>query len=151
MKKYRIDLPAKAVENLELEKNTSLVLMVDNKTLTIRPSRTVEMLPQIMMRWYLIPAVLAAVIFFCLSWANHHWVISLTGNWSIGFASLYLGTWRRGFCDRVYQTKKTSQRASDGAALAKSADAAGCFWNDFGDFDHDCFLARGENVCGGQL
>lgn len=92
MKKYRIDLPAKAVENLELEKNTSLVLMVDNKTLTIRPSRTVEMLPQIMMRWYLIPAVLAAVIFFCLSWANHHWVISLTGNWSIGFASLYLGT-----------------------------------------------------------
>ncbi|WP_347980336.1 ABC transporter permease [Limosilactobacillus allomucosae] len=92
MKKYRIDLPAKAVENLELEKNTSLVLMVDNKTLTIRPSRTVEMLPQIMMRWYLIPAVLAAVIFFCLSWANHHWVISLTGNWSIGFAALYLGT-----------------------------------------------------------
>ncbi|WP_270372042.1 ABC transporter permease [Limosilactobacillus mucosae] len=92
MKKYRIDLPAKAVENLELEKNTPLVLMVDNKTLTIRPSRTVEMLPQIMMRWYLIPAVLAAVIFFCLSWANHHWVISLTGNWSIGFASLYLGT-----------------------------------------------------------
>ena len=92
MKKYRIDLPAKAVENLELEKNTSLVLMVDNKTLTIRPSRTVEMLPQIMMRWYLIPAVLAAVIFFCLSWSNHHWVISLTGNWSIGFASLYLGT-----------------------------------------------------------
>lgn len=92
MKKYRIDLPAKAVENLELEKNTSLVLMVDNKTLTIRPSRTVEMLPQIMMRWYLIPAVLAAVIFFCLSWANHHWVISLTGNWSIGFVSLYLGT-----------------------------------------------------------
>lgn len=92
MKKYRIDLPAKAVENLELEKNTSLVLMVDNKTLTIRPSRTVEMLPQIMMRWYLIPTVLAAVIFFCLSWANHHWVISLTGNWSIGFASLYLGT-----------------------------------------------------------
>lgn len=92
MKKYRIDLPAKAVENLELEKNTSLVLMVDNKTLTIRPSRTVEMLPQIMMRWYLIPAVLAAVIFFCLSWFNHHWVISLTGNWSIGFASLYLGT-----------------------------------------------------------
>lgn len=92
MKKYRIDLPAKAVENLELEKNTSLVLMVDNKTLTIRPSRTVEMLPQIMMRWYLIPAVLAAVIFFCLSWANYHWVISLTGNWSIGFASLYLGT-----------------------------------------------------------
>ena len=92
MKKYRIDLPAKAVENLELEKNTSLVLMVDNKTLTIRPSRTVEMLPQIMMRWYLIPAVLAAVIFFCLSWVNHHWVISLTGNWSIGFASLYLGT-----------------------------------------------------------
>lgn len=79
MKKYRIDLPAKAVENLELEKNTSLVLMVDNKTLTIRPSRTVEMLPQIMMRWYLIPAVLAAVIFFCLSWSNHHWVISLTG------------------------------------------------------------------------
>ena len=66
--------------------------MVDNKTLTIRPSRTVEMLPQIMMRWYLIPAVLAAVIFFCLSWSNHHWVISLTGNWSIGFASLYLGT-----------------------------------------------------------
>ena len=57
MKKYRIDLPAKAVENLELEKNTSLVLMVDNKTLTIRPSRTVEMLPQIMMRWYLIPAL----------------------------------------------------------------------------------------------
>ena len=53
MKKYRIDLPAKAVENLELEKNTSLVLMVDNKTLTIRPSRTVEMLPQIMMRCYL--------------------------------------------------------------------------------------------------
>lgn len=92
MKKYRIDLPAKAVENLELEKNTPLVLMVDNKTLTIRPSRTVEMLPQIMMRWYLIPAVLAAVIFFCLSWANHHWVISLTGNRSIGFASLYLGT-----------------------------------------------------------
>ncbi|MEO5288862.1 ABC transporter permease [Limosilactobacillus allomucosae] len=92
MKKYRIDLPAKAVENLEVEKNTSLVLMVDNKTLTIRPSRTVEMLPQIMMRWYLIPAVLAAVIFFCLSWANHHWVISLTGNWSIGFAALYLGT-----------------------------------------------------------
>nr|WP_303093674.1 ABC transporter permease [Limosilactobacillus mucosae] len=92
MKKYRIDLPAKAVENLELEKNTPLVLMVDNKTLTIRPSRTGEMLPQIMMRWYLIPAVLAAVIFFCLSWANHHWVISLTGNWSIGFASLYLGT-----------------------------------------------------------
>lgn len=92
MKKYRIDLPAKAVENLELEKNTPLVLMVDNKTLTIRPSRTVEMLPQIMMRWYLIPAVLAAVIFFCLSRANHHWVISLTGNWSIGFASLYLGT-----------------------------------------------------------
>lgn len=92
MKKYRIDLPAKAVENLELEKNTPLVLMVDNKTLTIRPSRTVEMLPQIMMRWYLIPAVLAAVIFFCLSWVNHHWVISLTGNWSIGFASLYLGT-----------------------------------------------------------
>lgn len=92
MKKYRIDLPAKAVENLELEKNTPLVLIVDNKTLTIRPSRTVEMLPQIMMRWYLIPAVLAAVIFFCLSWANHHWVISLTGNWSIGFASLYLGT-----------------------------------------------------------
>ncbi|MCQ5003119.1 AbrB/MazE/SpoVT family DNA-binding domain-containing protein, partial [Escherichia coli] len=69
-KKYRIDLPAKAVEILELEKNTSLVLMVDNKTLTIRPSRTVEMLPQIMMRWYLIPAVLAAVIFFCLSWSN---------------------------------------------------------------------------------
>ena len=64
MKKYRIDLPAKAVENLELEKNTSLVLMVDNKTLTIRPSRTVEMLPQIMMRWYLIPAVLCVT----LSW-----------------------------------------------------------------------------------
>lgn len=149
MKKYRIDLPAKAVENLELEKNTSLVLMVDNKTLTIRPSRTVEMLPQIMMRWYLIPAVLAAVIFFCLSWSNHHWVISLTGNWSIGFASLYLGTFSGvvAFATAFIRQKKTSQWASDGAALAKSADAADCFWNDFGNFDHDCFLARGENVC----
>lgn len=92
MKKYRIDLPTKAVEQLELDKDASLLLTVDNKSLTIRPNRTFELLPQIMMRWYLIPAAIAAVAFFYLNWINHHWLIPLTGNWSIGFVSLYLGT-----------------------------------------------------------
>ena len=92
MKKYRIDLPTKAIEQLELDKDASLLLMVDNKSLTIRPNRTFELLPQIMMRWYLIPAAIAAVAFFYLNLINHHWLIPLTGNWLIGFASLYLGT-----------------------------------------------------------
>ncbi|MDO4455109.1 MAG: ABC transporter permease [Ligilactobacillus agilis] len=45
------------------------------------------MLPQILLRWYLIPGIIAALCFFAISAANQKWLIPLNGTWSIETAA----------------------------------------------------------------
>jgi hypothetical membrane protein len=93
LKKYRVEVPQAARNQLEIKEDEPLAMWVEGNQLVIRPLRLIDSLPQIKLRWYIVPALLLTVLFYADT-LNHgrHLIPLVGGEDSVASTSLYLAT-----------------------------------------------------------
>ena len=92
VKKYKIEIPAAALRDTDLEPGDKLSLSVSHKQFNIRPANVIDQLPQINIWLYTVPALLAMVIFFVYTRSQAIRQIALNGkDYSIANGATLLG------------------------------------------------------------
>jgi len=79
MTKYRVEIPQEAVENTDIQKLVPLVMRVHRHQLVVEPENIAAMVPQIKMRTYILPALLAAILVFSQLYAGNVQLVPLSG------------------------------------------------------------------------
>ena len=79
MTKYRVEIPQEAVENTDIQKSVPLVMRVHRHQLVVEPENIAAMVPQIKMRTYILPALLAAILVFSQLYAGNVQLVPLSG------------------------------------------------------------------------
>ena len=79
MSKYRVEIPQEAMENTEIPKSVPLVMRVHRHQLVVEPENIAAMVPQIKMRTYILPALLAAILVFSQLYAGNVQLVPLSG------------------------------------------------------------------------
>ncbi len=89
MKKSKLVIPREAMEQLNFDKDTPLSMNIHHNVISVRPSNLTDVLPDIKLRWFLIPAALVSLLFFGYCNSRSQWLIPLNGQWSIAtYASI---------------------------------------------------------------
>lgn len=92
VKKYKIEIPAAALRDTDLEPGDKLSLSVSHKQFNLRPANVIDQLPQINIWLYTVPALLAMVIFFVYTRSQAIRQIALNGkDYSIANGATLLG------------------------------------------------------------
>lgn len=92
-KKYKIEIPAGALKETDLDPGDKLSLSVSHSQFNIRPASAIDQLPQINIWLYVGPALLFAVIFFIYSRSRNITQLALTSkDYSIANGATLLGT-----------------------------------------------------------
>lgn len=89
-KKYTIEIPATAIKKTGFSTDEQLELNVNHNSITIRPSRVTDQLPNIKLHWYIIPAIILTIAFYIFCQQNHMQTVPITGDYSIANASTVL-------------------------------------------------------------
>ncbi len=89
-KKYTIEIPATAIKKTGFSTDEQLELNVNHNSITIRPSRVTDQLPNIKLHWYVIPAIILTIAFYIFCQQNHMQTVPITGDYSIANASTVL-------------------------------------------------------------
>jgi hypothetical membrane protein len=89
-KKYTIEIPATAIKKTGFSTDEQLELNVNHNSITIRPSRVTDQLPNIKLHWYIIPAIILTIVFYIFCQQNHMQTVPITGDYSIANASTVL-------------------------------------------------------------
>lgn len=89
-KKYTIEIPATAIKKTGFSTDEQLELNVNHNSITIRPSRVTDQLPNIKLHWYIIPAIILTIAFYIFCQQNHMQTVPITGDYSIADASTVL-------------------------------------------------------------
>ena len=79
MSKYRVEIPQEAMENTEIPKSGPLVMRVHRHQLVIEPENLASIVPQIKMSWYILPAILVAILVFSQLYADRIQLVPLSG------------------------------------------------------------------------
>lgn len=79
MTKYRVEISQEAVENTDIQKLVPLVMRVHRHQLVVEPENIAAMVPQIKMRTYILPALLAAILVFSQLYAGNVQLVPLSG------------------------------------------------------------------------
>lgn len=83
MKKTKIVIPLEARKHLDFDEQTPLSMTIRHNVIDVRPSRLIDVLPEIKLHWFLIPAALCALLFFAYCYDRGQLLIPLNGQWSI--------------------------------------------------------------------
>lgn len=89
-KKYTIKIPDTAIKKTGFSTDDQLELNVNHNSITIRPSRVTDQLPNIKLHWYIIPAIILTIVFYIFCLQNHMKTVPITGDYSIANASTVL-------------------------------------------------------------
>lgn len=89
-KKYTIEIPDTAIKKTGFSTDEQLELNVNHNSITIRPSRVTDQLPNIKLHWYIIPAIILTIVFYIFCLQNHMKTVPITGDYSIANASTVL-------------------------------------------------------------
>lgn len=89
-KKYTIEIPATAIKKTGFSTDEQLELNVNHNSITIRPSRVTDQLPNIKLHWYIIPAIILTIVFYIFCQQNNMQTVPITGDYSIANASTVL-------------------------------------------------------------
>lgn len=91
-KKYTIEIPATAIKKTGFSTDEQLELNVNHNSITIRPSRVTDQLPNIKLHWYIIPAIILTIVFYIFCQQNNMQTVPITGDYSIANASTVLSS-----------------------------------------------------------
>ena len=80
-----------AARQLNIDTDTDLSMVVNNHSVVVHPAKLVDQLPDVRLRWFLVPAVILTIVFFCFCQVQHLRLVPLTGDRSIALASMFLG------------------------------------------------------------
>lgn len=122
-KKYKIILPPEVIKNLDPENELDMLVSVEDQTIMMRPTKRKVEKQTVSLRWFLIPAIVASIIFNLVFFFRKENQIPFTGEWSVSSLVLVLGVFS-GICSFVIFF-----------ALGKSkrfkAFDAGVYWRNF--------------------
>ncbi|MGM0124367.1 hypothetical protein IGI37_001744 [Enterococcus sp. AZ194] len=90
-KSYTVRLPEEVVSNLSLESQETLELKVENQKIVIKRKKPIAETQTISLRWFLIPSVIASLIFCLYFFIQQTSQIPLTGDTSIASLVIILG------------------------------------------------------------
>lgn len=90
---YLIDLPLEVVESLDIENEDPVTLIVENQKIAVHLKKNSEIIngKAILLRSFLIPALIASLIFIMYCYFNKQFQIALSGDESIATAVIILG------------------------------------------------------------
>ncbi|WP_367342707.1 DUF998 domain-containing protein [Limosilactobacillus sp.] len=80
-----------AARKLNIDKDTQLSMVVNHHSIIVHPAQLVDQLPDVRLRWFIIPAVILTIVFFVVCQVNHMRLVPLNGDRSIALASMILG------------------------------------------------------------
>lgn len=89
MKKSKLIITQEARDQLNFDEETPISLVVHHNSVEVRPSKLADVLPNIKLQWFLVPAALLALVCFGYCYQRSQWLVPLYGQRSIAtYASL---------------------------------------------------------------
>lgn len=98
---FKVELPEKVVDSFHLGEETELVLSINNQKITVEPKERVAGNQTISLRFFLIPTIIASLIFFGYLFFEERTQIPLVGSLSIANFVLSLGV-ASGVCSFLF-------------------------------------------------
>lgn len=91
MKKAKLIIPQEAMEQLNFDEETPLSMNIHHNVISVRPSNLTDVLPNIKLRWFLIPAALFSLQVFAYCNSRGQWLVPLNGQRSIATYASVVG------------------------------------------------------------
>lgn len=91
MKKAKLIIPREAMQQLNFDEDTPLSMNIHHNVISVRPSNLTDVLPNIKLRWFLIPAALFSLLVFAYCNSRNQWLVPLNGQWSIATYTSVVG------------------------------------------------------------